>query len=71
MGQDPLTCAKRRVQDAERHVANLVWMIERLEKSQPPNPRAAAKAREVLATLEQSLKLAREYLRRERQGRGL
>ena len=70
MTDDPFARA-RHVQAAERHVANLVWMIERLENSEPPNPGAAAKAREVLATLKQSLELARDHLRRERHDLGL
>ena len=69
MAEDALARAERHVRDAERHVAHLIVIIGELDSDQ--HPRAAALARQVLATLRQSLELAPEHLRRERQERGL
>ena len=69
MTEDALARAERRVREAERHVAHLIVIIDELDSDR--HAEAAAKARDVLATLEHSLELAREALRRERQKRGL
>ena len=69
MSVNALIRAERHVRDAERCVARLVIIIEELDADR--HPRAAAKAREVMATLEASLELARYGLDRERRERGL
>ena len=64
MTVNALDRAERHVRDAERCVARLVIIIDELDRDR--HPRAAAMAREVLATLEQSFELARYGLERER-----
>ncbi|MBV8096596.1 MAG: hypothetical protein JO110_25810 [Acetobacteraceae bacterium] len=70
MTEDALARAQRHVWEAERHVAHLVRIIEELERS-PVHGSAAATARKVLGTLQESLRLAREHLSMERRERGL
>ena len=67
--EDALARAERHVREAEEHVAHLVGIVEELDRDN--HPEAADRARKVLATLRQSLKLSRDHLRREREGRGL
>src|SRR5689334_6503815 len=57
-----LAQAERHVREGEARVARLIAIIEELERD--GHPKAAARAREVLATIQQSLALAVEPVMR-------
>ncbi len=67
--EDPLAQAERHVRQAEAHVAQQRAIVARLDRDQ--HGEAATIAREMLATLEHTLELARAHLRLERAERGL
>jgi hypothetical protein len=67
--EDHLAQAERHVREGEKHVAHLLAIIEQLEAD--GHPRAAERARTILATLRRSLELARNHLRIEREARGI
>jgi hypothetical protein len=67
--EDALVRAERHVRQAEEHVAHQAAILEELVRN--GHQRAVPRAREVLATLQRSLELAREHLRLEREARGL
>ncbi|MBV8096558.1 MAG: hypothetical protein JO110_25615 [Acetobacteraceae bacterium] len=69
MTEDALARAERHVREAERHVARLAEIVDEMDRDH--HPHAAAMARTLLATLQESLQLMREHLRLERQTRGL
>ncbi|MBL6457378.1 hypothetical protein JMJ55_18750 [Belnapia sp. T6] len=64
-----LTPPERHIRDGEESIARLIAIAEAMERDN--HPYAADRARRVLATLQSSLDLAREYLRLEREERGL
>ena len=67
--EDLLSMAQRHVIEAEEHVARQNALIKDLERD--THAKAAEQARVVLRTLQQSLELARDHLRRERIRRGM
>jgi hypothetical protein len=66
--EDTLARAERHGREGERHVSHQLALIETLDRD--GHQRAAEQARRVLATLQDSLKLAREDAQRERERRG-
>ncbi|MBX6745169.1 MAG: hypothetical protein IRY87_24305 [Acetobacteraceae bacterium] len=67
--EDHLAQVERHAREGERHVAHLHDIIGQLEAD--GHPRAADRARTVLATIRRSLELARDHLRVERAARGI
>ena len=67
--EDPLAQAERHVTEAEARIARQREIIAELDRD--GHERTAAKARQLLATFQQTLDLARNRLRIQRQERGL
>jgi exonuclease VII small subunit len=63
--EDPIAQARRHVAEAEQHVARLESLILRLSNDER-HAALAAEAREILATLKQTLSLALQHLELER-----
>lgn len=63
-----LTRSERHIRDGEERIARQIAIAEAMERDN--HPYAAEQARKILATLQTSLDLAREYLRLEQEDRG-
>ena len=62
--EDQLSTAQRHVIEAEQHIADLSRILEELVRDR--HAEQAELARKVLQTLEESLRLARDHLAREK-----
>ena len=67
--EDPLAQAERHVREGEGRIARQHEIIAELDRD--GHAPMAAEARQLLATLQQTLDLAREHLHIERRERGL
>ena len=67
--EDPLAQAERRVREAGERITRQLEIIAQLDRD--GHDLAAAEGRQLLATFQQTLDLARDHLRRERRERGL
>jgi hypothetical protein len=68
MAEDPLQQAERHVRQFEENVRRQRDILDEMERDKYPE--AAERARAVLATYEESLRLGREHLGIERRERG-
>lgn len=69
MAEDPLAMAERHVREFEANVARQRVILDEMIREDHPTEAEQAKA--ALATYEDSLRLAHEHLRMEREARGL
>ena len=69
--EDALAQAERHVREGEARIARLTRLINDLDGDRQPDAAARARAGELLATMQESLKLARRRLRMQRKERDL